>query len=314
MISRVTFIVPRQLKMNTSSQWGAERVSRAFLQAFDEMLPARWVDHNDHYGLNGRLAPNELIICNFGDNGVKQAKQILSNKSWWINDTIPERPKVVLLAQEYGVDKLNLKELPEGVPVLCVSKWLVSQWASLSPGRPLFYLPPPIEIPVSVDVKKDIDVLIFDRKSNKTYSDRLLKLLEGKCEVKVLGKEDDRTNYQRAQLCDYFARSKVYVYCVSPILGWGAPEALGLQPLEALLCGATVFSNLYGGLTNSMVPGVNMHQLIDPEHDAKRILRSISKFEIDFKEVEKVRKHYSREETFKRLRILLGELDFYFEF
>ena len=141
----------------------------------------------------------------------------------------------------------------------------------------------------------------------------MLKLLEGKCKVKVLGKEsDNHTNYQRVQLCSYFARSKVYIYCVDPVLGWGAPEALGLQPLEALLCGATVFSNLYGGLTNSMVPGVNMHQLINPEYDAKRILHTVQNFEINHAEIMKVSEHYSRQETFKRISIILKELDAYY--
>ena len=105
----------------------------------------------------------------------------------------------------------------------------------------------------------------------------------------------------RAELLRLYNRSKVYLYSSAPTAsGW--VEGFGFQPLEALVCGCAVFSNLHGGLADYLDPEVNAFKLEtwSLAHDLERI-EAVVREGFQPKGVEALARTYS-EEAFHTLK------------
>ncbi|MFP5288554.1 MAG: glycosyltransferase, partial [Thermoanaerobaculia bacterium] len=94
-------------------------------------------------------------------------------------------------------------------------------------------------------------------KSTVYLREVLVPALQARCNVHVV-----RDFLPRAELIRLYNRSRVYLYSSAP-MGAGPEwvEGFGFQPLEALVCGCTVFSNLHGGLADYLDPEVNAFKI-----------------------------------------------------
>jgi hypothetical protein len=145
---------------------------------------------------------------------------------------------------------------PPGVPILSASRFTMGLWAEDAPSSPLFYLPNPLG-PEFRDTgrARDIDVLHVGRKSSDYVRTALLPALSDVCDV---------VDVQEfvPDLAEMFNRAKVYVYDSRDYwIGQGVSEGFGLQPLEAMACGCTVFTSVNAGLSDFIDPGVNAEKI-----------------------------------------------------
>ncbi|HEX5719773.1 MAG TPA: glycosyltransferase [Thermoanaerobaculia bacterium] len=156
--------------------------------------------------------------------------------------------RAIYYAQSTGWDLT----LPEGVPVLCLSRHILAFWMLRAPHNPLFLLGPVLGAGCAdLGLERDIDVLFLERKSTAYLQEILVPALQSRCNVHVV-----REFLPRGELIRLYNRSKVYLYSSAPTAsGW--VEGFGFQPLEAMVCGCTVFSNLHGGLADYLDPEVN---------------------------------------------------------
>jgi hypothetical protein len=161
--------------------------------------------------------------------------------------------RMVYCAQEAGWRL----DLPVGVPILCTSRVVMAYVSERLEGHPTFFLPNALAPDVQDSgLERDIDVLHLTRKATSYLRDELVPALATKCRVETV----DRF-LPRQELLQRFNRSKVYLYDSSSSFADGIVEGFGLQPLEALVCGCAVVSNLSGGMSDYLEPGVNCHRL-----------------------------------------------------
>lgn len=201
-------------------------------------------------------------------------------------------------------------ELPVAVPVICVSRFLMAYLMDRAPHNPIFLSGPAIS-PDCRDLKRerDIDVLFLARKSTEYLSDRLVPWLKARCRVQVVNEF-----IGQKELFELYNRSKVYLYSSAPGLS-GAVEGFGLQPLEAMLCGCVVFSNLDGGLSDFLEPERNCFKLesYSLAYDAKRILAAVQNPEgLLNPDADELRRRYGEEAFQLRMEKILAELDRFF--
>ena len=159
--------------------------------------------------------------------------------------------------------------LPPSVPILAASRFTMGLWGEDAPNAPIYYLPNPLgDEFVSSETPKDIDVIHVGRKSSAYLRDQLIPRLKSQLHV-----QDIQSHVP--SLATLFQRSKVYLYDSRDFwVGKGVSEGFGLQPLEAMGCGCTVFSSVNAGLSDFIDPGVNAQKLgcFSLEHDVARIL------------------------------------------
>jgi glycosyltransferase involved in cell wall biosynthesis len=177
--------------------------------------------------------------------------------------------RVVYWAHSYGWDI----DVPATVPVLCATPQLLGIYGESAPNSPLYVLPNVVEEKfVNNRRDRDIDVLVLKRKSSTYLLNTLVPALEasGITVTVVAGFSDE--------LDVLYNRAKVYLYdsrdhCV----GMGLTEGFGLQPLEALACGCTVFSSVNGGLASHIDPPFQGLKLgMGLGFDRQRILQCVS--------------------------------------
>lgn len=228
----------------TAPSWrfGGRLIAETFTDLLNRHVPARVVTYRDREEgtpfLDDVLPaadPADLFVATWGPH-VQGLLDRLAGR------------RVVYYAQSTGWDL----RLPEGVPVLCLSRHILAFWMFHSPHNPLFLLGPVLGAGcVDLGLERDIDVLFLERKSTAYLKEVLVPALRQRCNVHVV-----RDFLPRGELIHLYNRSKVYLYSSAPTAsGW--VEGFGFQPLEALVCGCTVFSNLHGGLADYLDPEVN---------------------------------------------------------
>ena len=152
--------------------------------------------------------------------------------------------------------------LPEGVPVLAVSRNTLGYWGDQAPRNPLFLVPNALE-PQWIDrgarqsrQHRPIDVLVQARKS----SDYVLTKV-----VPALRRQSLTVEIQSGWVDDLvglFNQAKVVLYDSAEYWrGRGVSEGFGLPPLEAMACGCVVFTSLNHALADHCDPAGMVHQI-----------------------------------------------------
>jgi hypothetical protein len=232
----------------TAASWrfGGRLIAETFAALLDRHTPARVVTYHDREegipfldDVLPAAGPADLFVVTWGPH-VQELLERLAGR------------RVVYYAQSTGW-KLSL---PAGVPVLCLSRYILAYWMLHAPHNPLFLLGPVLDPGCrDLGLERDVDVLFLERKSTAYLKGVLVPALQARWNVHVV-----RDFLPRAELIHLYNRSKVYLYSSAPTAsGW--VEGFGFQPLEALVCGCTVFSNLHGGLADYLDPEVNAFKI-----------------------------------------------------
>ncbi|HEY9811571.1 MAG TPA: glycosyltransferase [Halomicronema sp.] len=195
------------------------------------------------------------------------------------------------------------------IPIITVSRNTMGYWGQKSPNSLIYYLPNQISDEFkNLNVARDIDVLVQARKSSRYLMKELVPVLEKECNVCVV------SSYVE-DLPALFNRAKVYLYDSAEYWAMqGVSEGFGLQPIEAMACGCVVFSSVNGGLSDYLDPGFNCYKIAgySREFDVKRILKVVNKGE-NLSLSEEVLKEYRVENVIKRFRVILEEINEFFD-
>jgi hypothetical protein len=197
-----------------------------------------------------------------------------------------------------------------GTPILCISRFVMAHWAKHAPYSPLYLVEPVLDPNCrKLGLNRDIDVLYLSRKSTSYLDKILVPTLESKCKVHI------QTEFiPHDELFRLYNRSKVYLYSSQqPPTGMG--DGFGLQPLEAMVCGCSVFSNLHGGLSDYVDPGICGHKLetYSVEYDINRILSAVRNHTGQNPREEYLRKRYSVDNFYDKMRSIWPEIEEFFQ-
>lgn len=215
--------------------------------------------------------------------------------------------RILYYAQSFGWDI----KVPPRIPIVCVSRYVMAQWAIHAPENFISCIPPPLN-PVfrCGNQPRDIDILVHTRKQNDYCLKKLLPALRA-------------ANY-KLQIIDAWIsqeefalllnRTKIFLYITAPhkagFRKWLPGEGFGLPALEALACGALVGSNLLGGVTDFLTPGENCLKLQngDLNFDLALIKKALEKFQLNEISAREMAEKYSLKTAEEKWRGLLQQL------
>jgi glycosyltransferase involved in cell wall biosynthesis len=200
--------------------------------------------------------------------------------------------------------------LPSSIPIITVSRNTLGYWGQQAPNSLIYYLPNQISAEfINLHQSRDIDVLVQTRKSSEYLIKSLIPALAKKYQVLVVDSYVEN-------LPTLFNRAKVYLYDSAQY--WklqGVSEGFGLQPMEALACGCQVFSSVNGGLSDYLDPGFNCHKIAGHalEYDVAKILKVLES-SASLTLAETVLSEYRTENIVHRLRVILTEINDFFDY
>ena len=263
----------------------------------------------------GEHRQTEIILYSSEEPRYRSLDEVLqgnpSEEDIWVFTTAIDVPillerlagrRLVFYLQESG----RRLAIPSGMPVLCAARHGMAEISKQAPASPVYFLPNALH-PKAVDLgaTRDIDILLLGRKTTGYLRDELVLALRERCRVEVV---DQRLSHEA--LLELFNRSKVYLYDSSSSFADGVVEGFGLQPLEALACGCGVVSNLAGGMSDYLEPGLNCHTLrLVLQEDLDICLRAVLGESRAKGDGEELRRRYSEERLRMRLALLLAELE-----
>jgi hypothetical protein len=199
--------------------------------------------------------------------------------------------------------------VPTRVPIIAGSRHTLAYWAKHAPDSLLYYLPAIISDEfTNRHQERDIDILVQKRKSSRYLLEELVPALQAEYSVTVLDSwvED---------LAALFNRSKIYLYDTSEYWAqYGLSEGFGLPPLEAMVCGCTVFSSINDALSDYLDPGFNCEKLhtYSLQYDLRRISKALREWQ-DHTGQGDPAAEYRRPVVEKRLRTILAGLNDFFD-
>jgi glycosyltransferase involved in cell wall biosynthesis len=199
--------------------------------------------------------------------------------------------------------------IPPSIPIITVSRNTMGYWGQQAANGLIYYLPNQIGDEFrNLNQVRDLDVLVQTRKSSEYLLKRLIPALQSRCRVEIIdGYVED--------LAGLFNRSKIYLYDSAEY--WavsGVTEGFGLPPLEALACGCEVFSSLNHGLADYLDPGFNCHKIAgySLEYDLTKITQVLQHTQLR-QLSESFLAEYRRENLLGRLRVILTEINSFFD-
>lgn len=204
--------------------------------------------------------------------------------------------------------------LPPDVPVISMSRFMMTYAQRTWPHSPQLYVPPVLPRGcVDRGGARDIDVLAVPRKQPRYVLETLIPALRERCSVHLL----DRF-VPREELYALFNRAKVYVYAFAPQRsphvagGWRLMEGISTQDLEAMACGCTVVSDLRGGHGDFLEPEVLGRRLMShsPAWDVEQVLRAVAEHPQPGSEAQQVflQEHYGEARFHHRAERMLAFL------
>lgn len=281
-----------------------------------------WQIFNRAAELVGRLREVETLTYRHREEGARYlddvpATELAAGIVWvsWQSHVIElgrrlaGAPRVVLYAQNTDFGPENGQRTPPEWPIVALSRHILADTALHDPGRAVFLLPPVLH-PAARNPggPRDLEVLVHRRKTVPYVREELIPALREHLAVEVV----DRWLPQEDFLA-FLGRTKVYLYWTHRQTG-GVLEGFGLQPLEAIACGALPVSNVYGGLADYLEPPWSCLQLgvASLAHDVARIRRAVAAHDGHNPDEERVRVEYSEERFLARFERIEDELLFHF--
>ncbi|PSN12102.1 glycosyltransferase [filamentous cyanobacterium CCP5] len=158
------------------------------------------------------------------------------------------------------------------IPILTVSRNSMGYWGQRSPNALIYYLPNHVSEEFSDRHQpRDIDVLVQARKSSRYLMQQLVPALQPHCNLVLLDRYVE-------DLAGLFNRTRVYLYDSAEY--WATSrvsEGFGLPPMEAMACGAQVFSSVNSALADYLDPGFNCYKIgcYATGYDVERILKAV---------------------------------------
>lgn len=244
------------------------------------------------------LYPSPLFLVTWGPLVEKHIKMIRA--------AVPDA-RILYYAQSFG---WNIK-VPRDVEIICVSRFVMAQWALAAPENLCFYVPPPLHDCFKMSgAARDIDVFVHTRKQNHYCLEKLLPALH-KENLRIEVVEKWITQQEYAHLLN---RSKIFLYVTElHKAGWRRRlpgEGFGLPALEALACGGQVASNLLGGVTDFLTPGENCVKIVgDIQADVANIRDAVKNFHTDEKSQEQSIKQYKEESISQKWSTIIKNYD-----
>lgn len=212
--------------------------------------------------------------------------------------------RIVYYAQSFGWGM----NIPRDVFIVCVSRFVMAQFALHYPGHNLAYIPPPLHPCFSLGTgERDIDVLVHKRKQNSYCLEKLLPaLISKKLRMEILEGWMPQKDF-----AEKLQRTKVFLYITAPhkagFFRRLPGEGFGLPALEAVACGAMVGSNLLGGVTDFLTPGENCLKLEsgDLAFDVEQIINATETFAANQAAARQIIETYSEKTTLDRWGMIL---------
>lgn len=217
------------------------------------------------------------------------------------------KARIFYYAQSFGWGV----RVPHDVPIICVSRYVMAQWALHSPEHQLYYIPPPLDpIFKFSDTERNIDILIHMRKQNDYCVKKLLPTLQtASYKLQII-----HSWIPQEEFAAFLRRSKIFLYLTGThragLFRQLPAEGFGLPALEAAACGTLVGSNLLGGVTDFLTPGENCIKLQtgDLDFDLRQICGALKNFLAEKIAAEKIAAEYSEERVMSEWRKLLNTL------
>ena len=199
--------------------------------------------------------------------------------------------------------------LPSRVPIIAVSRNSMGYWGQRAPRNLIYYLPNSVSSEFfDRQQTRDIDVLVQARKSSHYLMHQLIPALRPHCRVEVIDRYVD-------DLAGLFNRTRLYLYDSAEYWALSrVTEGFGLPPMEAMACGAQVFSSVNSALADYLDPGFNGHKIgcYSTAYDVEQILgalksrhpRCLPEAALDL---------YRSEAVLNRMRVILAEINYFFD-
>jgi len=283
-----------------SGYTGAQKVAIKFAELLNKIVPTEiWTYKTREEGTNFLDLKN-----------IPEDEDIIWIVAWGLNANhllnILKKRKAIYFAQ---AAKWRII-VPISIPILCGSHFIMAYWAQKAPHNPIYLYKHIIDKNCrNANLDRDIDVLYIRRKSTAYLKDVLITELQKHCNVYI-----SKKFVPKSEVFKLYNRSKVYLY--SSELIFPLVEGFGLQPLEAMVCGCTVFSNLKGGLSDYLDPGIcgNKLETYSKEYDIKRILEAVNSHTGHNPNEKNLLNSYSEEGFYKRMAVIWPEIVKYLEF
>jgi len=284
-----------------------------------------WQIFNRACELVGRMRETELVTYRHSEVGTRFLDDVPRSELeagilwvYWSSHVreLAERlagcPRVVLYGMNEDYGRHFGQATPSRWPIVALSHFIAAHYAVKDPWRLIHYLGPVLH-PAAVNrrVPRDIDVLVHVRKTTPYLRNELIPALEGRLKVRVL-----REWVPQEEFLDLLNRSRTYLYWVhKQIQGMWIYEGFGMQPLEAIACGATPVANAYGGLSDYLEAPYNsrkigVHSL---EYDVLQIERAVREHAGSNPDEERLRQLYGEERFARLFESIERDLLFYFE-